>query len=261
MSPADVVLRVAGLSKYFGGLAAVKDVSFEVKQGEIMSMIGPNGAGKTTAFNCITGVYPFNEGHIELYGEKISNIKPWDMANKGVCRTFQITKLFAKKTVLENLVMAQHITNALPIWDVVLSVRKTRKIYNRSLEKAHESLEFVGMAPYAKYLVDNLSLGDQKRVELAMALVRDPRLLMLDEPTAGLNPAETYKVTSLIKQINSEKDLTVFFIEHDMKMVMGVSERIVVLNQGRKIAEGLPDEIRNNEEVVLAYLGRKRGGD
>lgn len=181
------------------------------------------------------------------------------MAKKGVCRTFQITTLFSKKTVLENLVMAQHVTNEMPIWDVIFSIRKTNKLQVQNMEKAYESLEFVGLKDRAKEYVDNLSLGDQKRVELAMALARNPRLLMLDEPTAGLNPAETFKVTNLIQQINKEKDLTVFFIEHDMKMVMGVSERIVVLNQGLKIAEGIPDEIRNNEEVVEAYLGRKRG--
>jgi branched-chain amino acid transport system ATP-binding protein len=255
------VLDVSGLGKVFGGLSAVNNVSFHINQGEILSMIGPNGAGKTTVFNCLTGVYPPTSGSIHLHGEQLSQIKPWEIAKKGICRTFQITSLFWKKSVLENMMMAQYLTSEVPLWDVIFSIRKTREIELKNRQRAQDTLRFVGLEGIAQERVENLSLGDQKRTELAMALVRDPLLLMLDEPTAGLNPSETARITELIRMVNREKGITVFFIEHDMKMVMGVSQRIIVLDTGEKIAEGTPEEIRNNERVIEAYLGRKRRRD
>lgn len=251
----ELILNVEGLTKYFGGLAAVEDLHLYVNKGEILSLIGPNGAGKTTIFNLITGLESPTRGKITFKGEAIIELRPHAIVEKGIVRTFQITRVFRKMTLLENVTVSQHIAIRPTLLSTLVSLSE-RKREKRGLEKAKEMLQFVNLFPKREELAANLSLGEQKRLELAIALSIDPELLLLDEPVAGMNPKETEEIIDLIGVIRN-KGITVFLIEHDMKMVMGISERIVVLNYGKKIAEGPPEEVSRNPAVLEAYLGRR----
>jgi branched-chain amino acid transport system ATP-binding protein len=250
----EPILQVNRLSKHFGGLAAVDGVDFALYPGEILSLIGPNGAGKTTVFNCITGIYRPTSGDILFRGKSLVGEAPHQIIKRGIARTFQITRLFRGMTVLENVVIAQHLHVPCSLWDAFFGLNRAAREARRR-EEAMEQLAFVGLADKADVRAENLSLGEQKRLELAVALTTRPTLLLLDEPAAGLNPSETQQLDQLIAKVR-ESGITVFLIEHDMRMVMGISDRIVVLNYGRKLAEGKPDEISRNPEVIEAYLGR-----
>ncbi len=253
-----ILLQARHLTKRFGGLVAVKDVNFELQTGEILGLIGPNGAGKTTLVNLITGYYAPNAGEI-LYGEKkISGLKPHSINTMGIARTFQIVRIFHKLTVLDNVRSGLVDRKARSPWRVALdSLVKTREgqaTGRLGEERAVQLLEFVGLAAYRHELAENLPYAYCKRLEIARALATQPKILLLDEPSAGLNPKEQNDQISIIKRINAQ-GTTILIIEHVMKVIMDISHRIMVLHYGEKIAEGPPAEIYKNERVVEAYLG------
>jgi branched-chain amino acid transport system ATP-binding protein len=251
-----MILEVRELTKTFGGLKAVEEVSFRVKQGSILSVIGPNGAGKTTLFNCLTGMLSPTKGRIQFEGRDITHRKSYEITALGVARTFQNIRVFGSMTVLENVMIGQHPRSKEGLFTSILGTNRFRKEEKEIKSKALEYLEFVGIQGYADSLAENLPYGDQKRLEIARALATEPKLLLLDEPAAGMNPQETVELMKLINRIR-EWGKTVVIIEHDMKVVMGISEWIVVLDHGVKIAEGTPYEIRNNHDVIEAYLGKE----
>jgi len=255
VNPTESILNVEGLTKYYGGLTALEDFDLYVKKGEILSLIGPNGAGKTTTFNLITGLESPTRGKVAFKGEDIIELRPHQIVKKGIVRTFQLTRVFRKMTLRENVAVAQHIAIRPGIWSALLSPSERRR-EQKGVEKAEEMLRFVNLFSKRGDLAANLSLGEQKRLELAIGLSLDPELLLLDEPVAGMNPKETQEIIGLIGSIR-KKGITVFLIEHDMRMVMGISERIIVLNYGKKIAEGSPEEVSRNPAVVEAYLGAR----
>ena len=255
----DTILKIDGVSKRFGGLLALADVSFEVKRGRILGLIGPNGAGKTTMFNCIAGIYKPTEGAIlfEKNGGSadVGGLRPEQMTQLGVARTFQNIRLFSSLPVLDNVRIGRHCRANEGFWGAVLRTKAQKAEEKLLVEQSLEYLDFVGLKHKALDLSSSLSYGDQRRLEIARALASEPKLLLLDEPAAGMNPQETASLVNLIHAI-LEKDITVVLIEHDMKLVMRICENLVVLDHGVKIAEGSPREIRENPEVIEAYLGR-----
>lgn len=256
----SVMLKVEGLTMMFGGLAALKDVSLEVGQGELVSVIGPNGSGKTTLFNVITGLYTPTAGKIEFNGKDITKDKPYNISAFGLARTFQNINLFESKSSLENVKMGQHCTTKSGILDALVHTRRYRQEELDITRKAAELVEFVGLEHSSDELAKNLPYGEQKRLEIARSLASDPKILLLDEPTAGLNPKEKAEVADLIKTVH-EKGITIVLIEHDMRVVMGISKRIIVLDHGERIASGVPDEIKKDKRVIEAYLGKQAAGN
>ncbi|MEE4460674.1 high-affinity branched-chain amino acid ABC transporter ATP-binding protein LivG [Azotobacter chroococcum] len=249
------LLEVRDLAMRFGGLLAVDGVSLSLGARQVLSMIGPNGAGKTTVFNCLTGFYKPSAGEILLDGEPIQGLPGHRIARKGIVRTFQNVRLFREMTALENLLVAQHRHLNTNFFAGLLKTPTFRRSERQALEFAHHWLERVGLADCANRLAGTLAYGQQRRLEIARCMMTRPRLLMLDEPAAGLNPRETEDLKALIGLLRDEHGLGVLLIEHDMPLVMGISDRIVVINQGRPLAEGTPAQIRCHPEVIKAYLG------
>lgn len=251
------LLEIDKLTLRFGGLCAVNDLSLKVEEKTIMSLIGPNGAGKTCVFNCLTGFYKPSGGNMYFQGESILNKKPHMITHKGMARTFQNLRLFKEMTVLENVMSGMHCRTRAGFFGAVLRTKAQREEEKKIREFAEECLDFVGI-PDKKYLIaKNLPYGDQRRVEWARALATQPKLLLLDEPAAGLNREEKSRLIELMRRIRDERKVTIFLIEHDMGLVMKISEKIFVIDYGVKIAEGLAKEVRDNPRVVEAYLGRE----
>jgi branched-chain amino acid transport system ATP-binding protein len=254
----DDILVADKVTMRFGGLLANKDVDFRVPRGGIVSLIGPNGAGKTTFFNQLTGMLEPTSGEIDFDGRSIIGMEPHEIAELGIGRTFQNIRLFGAMTSVANVMVGRHTRMKASWWSSLLKLPSVRAEEAAVEQRARELLEIVGLRKrYYDDAARNLPYGDQRRLELARALAGDPKLLLLDEPTAGMNPGETAQMTDLIRRLRDDLDLTVLLIEHDMKVVMGISERITVLDHGELLAEGSPEEIRANPLVVEAYLGKQ----
>ncbi len=249
------LLEVSGLTMRFGGLLAVDGVELSVQPGQIVSMIGPNGAGKTTVFNCLTGFYKPSGGKIVFDGREIQGLPGFKVARRGMIRTFQHVRLFKEMTVVENLLVAQHQHMNTSMLAGLFKTPAYRRSEREAMERAAYWLERVDLHQFANRTANTLAYGQQRRLEIARCMVTQPKLLMLDEPAAGLNPRETDDLKALIAELRDNHELTVLLIEHDMKLVMSISDQIVVINQGRPLAAGTPDEIKQNPDVIKAYLG------
>lgn len=258
----EKILDVKKLTMDFGGLRALNKVDLEIYKGEIVALIGPNGAGKTTFFNCVTGIYTPTGGDVFLGGKngnptRLNGIKPNKVADLGMTRTFQNIRLFQNMTVLENVMIARHIRTSAGIFGALTRPPSARAEEKKILEDAYALLEKIELADWANEFAKNLPYGDQRRLEIARAMATDPVLLLLDEPAAGMNPQETQELDQLIRKIRDEEGITILLIEHDMKLVMNLSERIYVMDYGSRIATGTPMEIKNNPAVIKAYLGEE----
>lgn len=248
------LLSIDDLSMQFGGLMALKDLSFTIDQGEIRGLIGPNGAGKTTLFNVVSGVYKPSRGRVLFKGRDISNLRPHQTTRLGIARTFQAVTLFKNFTVLKNVMVGGHLHSNYSYWGALFGTRGTRAHEQENERQAMEILKFMGIARYRDELAANLPHGHQRALGIGVAMAAQPELLMLDEPCTGMNPEETSEMVALIQRIR-ERGVTILLIEHDMKVVMGICDRISVINFGNKIAEGSPEEIQKDEGVHEAYLG------
>lgn len=255
-----MVLKVNKITKKFGGITALSDVSFSIQEGEILGLIGPNGAGKTTMFNMITAVLSPTSGDILLNGEKINGLKSHQITMKGICRTFQNIRLFPEMTVIENVMIGTHSRTKSGVWSSVFRTKSQKKEEKGIHDKARELLDTVNLLDQQETIAKNLAYGQQRRLEIARAMASEPKLLLLDEPAAGMNENETEELHGLIMKIR-QMGITVLLIEHDMPLVMKTCDRIVVLNFGKKIAEGEPKAIQTNPEVIKAYLGSEGDDD
>ncbi len=256
------LLEVSGLTMDFGGLRAVDSVGLDIFEGEIVALIGPNGAGKTTFFNCVTGIYEPTAGDVKIHppggaSRRINGMKPNRITALGMARTFQNIRLFPAMTVLENVMIGRHCRTSTSILDAILGSRKAAREEKESVDKSYQLLKKVGLADVADEFSRNLSYGAQRRLEIARAMATDPYLLLLDEPAAGMNPQETRELDELIVRIRNEDKLAILLIEHDMKLVMNISDRIYVMEYGKEIAQGTPQQIKENPKVIEAYLGEE----
>lgn len=249
------VLKVEHLTKRFGGLTAVSDLTFSIPHGEICGLIGPNGAGKTTVYNLITGIYQPTEGTVELLGKSLLNRSCHEIVQMGVARTFQNLRLFRKLTTLDNIMIARQHETKYNLLDAALRTKRFRESEKALRDESAALLDLVGLGQYIDFTAGNLPYGHQRRLEIARALALNPKLLLLDEPAAGMNPEESLQLMEFIKEVQAKFDITILLIEHHMEIVMGICEHIVVLNFGKEITQGTPEEVQGNPEVISAYLG------
>ena len=255
MNTTTPILEITNLTKHFGGVVALSKIDLSVQQGQIASLIGPNGAGKTTLFNCITGLERPTEGRVKFQDRSIIGLRPDQIAAIGMARTFQNIRLFSQLTVLDNVKIGRHCQSKSHFWGAISRHKKQRQEEAEITEEAFDALEFVALDGYNDQLAGNLSYGDQRRIEIARALATEPTLLLLDEPAAGMNPQETQRLMDLIYAIRV-RGITILLIEHDMKVVMQISDWVTVIDHGEKISHGQPEVVQNDERVIKAYLGK-----